>query len=417
MTSPAAVGARQVGVAPGPGWLLRRATALLFVDGADTRADALIEAFCAASDASTIDAVTDAVTAAAFDSVPFALVEWGRELTVVVFGSLDVRTDHPSLPMLSGAGSASWVERRLRAGRDTVAIEAGVPADPGTDLRLGRVTAGGFRVILDPAATGPSSGPDPQPSQAFVAPPDPDPTIPTSAPPPPPADPTGPVSGDRLAALRAAMQVHDDDVPASTASTADDPIDDEVTLEPFVSTREPEPQPAALADEADDGTPFVQAVRCPRDHVNPTHVSVCQTCGDLLEAGAPTATIRQPPLAMLDLPGAEAIAVDRPMVLGRRPDHESAQAPERAQLVVVADDPSISRTHLRIDVEDWALAVTDCGSRSGTAIVVRPGEEPRILEPWVTHELPLGARLFLGGPTSVVVRPIPSPGRSRGGRG
>ena len=101
-------------------------------------------------------------------------------------------------------------------------------------------------------------------------------------------------------------------------------------------------------------------------------------------------------------------------MLGRRPDHEAAQADHRAQLVVVSDDPSVSRTHLRIDVEDWSLTVTDCGSRSGTAIVVRPGEEPRILEPWVTHELPIGARLFLGGPTSVVIRAIPT---RRGGRG
>ena len=102
------------------------------------------------------------------------------------------------------------------------------------------------------------------------------------------------------------------------------------------------------------------------------------------------------------------------MVIGRRPDADAAQGDARAVMVVVADDPSVSRTHARVDVEDWTLTITDCGSRSGTAIVTRPGEEPRILEPWVTHELPIGARLFLGGPSSIVVRPI-DPRRNDGG--
>ena len=228
------------------------------------------------------------------------------------------------------------------------------------------------------------------------------------------------------------MRVHDaatgtPDVTDPTAADAPpglEPVDDEVTLAPHDPTPDqtsgPPTEPTAGhashpdgPDELDD-TPFVLAVRCPRGHVNPIHVSVCQSCGDLMDVGAPTETIRQPPLAMLELPTAEAIAVDRAIVIGRRPDHEAAQADPRAQLVVVSDDPSVSRTHVRIDVEDWSLTVTDCGSRSGTAIVVRPGEEPRILEPWVTHELPVGARLFLGGPTSVVIRAIPT---RRGGRG
>ena len=46
--------------------------------------------------------------------------------------------------MLSGAGSATWVERRVRPGGAPVVIEAGAPVDPATDLQLGRVAAGGF---------------------------------------------------------------------------------------------------------------------------------------------------------------------------------------------------------------------------------------------------------------------------------
>lgn len=437
MTSASTVAAAHVRVAPGSGALLRRATALLYVDGddVDARAATLVDAFVASDESTIIESVTDAVTGAAFDVAPFALLAWDSQVHIVVLGPLDVRTDHASLPMLSGAGSATWVERRVRPGDATIVIEAGAAVDPGTDLQLGRVSAGGFAATF--AALGDGSHATVaaranEPATRSAAAPvtaSPEPQVP--APPPqhtaterPVPDPTGPVSADRLAALRAVMRIHDaaPGVPTSTAESGaatpsePEPVDDEVTLAPHDPEPEPPSDPAGRPDdpESADDTPFVLAVRCPRGHVNPIHVSVCQSCGDLMEVGAPTETIRQPPLAMLELPTAETIAVDRAIVLGRRPDHESAQADHRAQLVVVPDDPSVSRTHLRIDVEDWSLTATDCGSRSGTAIVVRPGEEPRILEPWVTHELPIGARLFLGGPTSVVIRAIPT---RRGGRG
>jgi len=142
-------------------------------------------------------------------------------------------------------------------------------------------------------------------------------------------------------------------------------------------------------------------------------VSVCRTCGDLLAVGAEPETIRQPPLALLEA-GGETVPIDRTLVVGRRPDVDAAQASDRARTVVLDGDGSVSRTHVRVDVEDWSLTVTDCGSRSGTAIVTRPGEEPRILEPWVSYELPIGARVFLGGPTSVVIRPIDAGRRHRG---
>ena len=440
MTSASRSGAVHVRVAPGSGALLRRATALLFIDGGtDSRAATMVDAFLASDESAIVEAVTDAVTSASFDVAPFALIAWNSQVHIVVFGPLDVRTDHASLPMLSGAGSTTWVERRVRPGDETVVVEAGASVDPATDLELGRVAAGGFAATFstrgDASSTTVSSiapGSDPRPVAAPAPVASPEPPAPAPATIEPVADPTGPVSGDRLAALRAAMRVHDaatgtPDVTDPTAADAPpglEPVDDEVTLAPHDpspdqtsgSPTEPTAGHASHPDGPDelDDTPFVLAVRCPRGHVNPIHVSVCQSCGDLMDVGAPTETIRQPPLAMLELPTAEAIAVDRAIVIGRRPDHEAAQADPRAQLVVVSDDPSVSRTHVRIDVEDWSLTVTDCGSRSGTAIVVRPGEEPRILEPWVTHELPVGARLFLGGPTSVVIRAIPT---RRGGRG
>src|SRR4029077_7750527 len=156
----------------------------------------------------------------------------------------------------------------------------------------------------------------------------------------------------------------------------------------------PPPPPTPAAEPSADGpAPFVVAIRCGRGHVNPTHVSVCRTCGDLLAIGAEPETIRQPPLALLEAGGATG-PIDPPLVVGRRPDVDAAQASDRARTVVLDGDGSVSRTRARADGNDWSLTVTHCGSRSGTQIVPRPGEEPRILEPWVSYELPIGARVF-----------------------
>jgi len=442
VSGPAVVTATEVRIAAGAGTLIRRSTAILFVDGTDA---AIVDAFVGSADAgpadAVIEAVTDALTAGEFRAPPFVLVAWDEQLHLVVFGAIEVRTDHPSLAMLSGAGSASWVERRLRS-IGVATIEAGAAADPASDLQLGRVAANGFAATFEPSAAAASvpAAPEATPSRSTTSPATAAPVPATPPTPSPAADPTGPIAGDRLAALRAAMRARDVEPPtvaeaAGYDASLEEPIDDEVTLAPFdpaplaeATTAEPDsptldtptpgtPTPGTPTPDAgaDDAAPFVLAVRCGRGHVNPIHVTVCQTCGDLLEIGAPTETIRQPPLAMLELPSGETIAIDRSLVLGRRPDPDAAQAQDRAFTVVVGDEPSISRTHLRIDVEDWSLSVTDCGSRSGTAIVIRPGEEPRILEPWMTHELPVGARLFLGGPTSVVVRPIPARRSTSGG--
>ncbi len=451
MNDATTVGADRVGVAPGAGVLGRQHTSLLFVpDVEPATADLLIAAFFADGESAGDDSLIDAVCAAAAagGNSPgvngFVLVTWADQLRLVVLGPIEVRTDHPGLPMLSGTGSASWVERRVRVDASTVTVVAGGVAGPATDLRLGCVRAGGFaatfaakspavtRTAVDPTTATDSTVAAPDTTVALTGtsvPPTPPPPTP---PPPTPAaaasgatpgvDPTGPIGGDRLAALRAAVHQHDQlvgtgttdnrepsvaDAPGAGAGNADAAappplVDDEITLAP--DTPSPDVPQANDADRA----PFVSAIRCARGHVNPAHVTVCRMCGELIDESTTPESIRQPPLARLEFGDDTTMPIDRSLVLGRQPDLEAAQAPDRARAVVITGDASVSRTHLRIDVEDWSLTVTDCGARSGTAIVTRPGEEPRVLEPWMPHELPIGARLFLGGPASVAIRPVAS---------
>jgi FHA domain len=458
MTAPTTIGVDRVRVAAGSGVLARTAAALLFVPDVDTStADRLVAAFMSPDDAvdrdddAVIEAVSGVATEQSSGVVGFVLVTWAEHLRIVALGTVEVRTDHPGLPMLSGTGSASWVERRIRLDASTVTVVVGADASPWTDLRLGCVEAGGFAASFAAKSSIVSSLTQPSvesPTVSVVAPTEPPapsaPGIDTIVPPdidhqPPPVDPTEPVRGDRLAALRAAVRQHDQaggvDVArsadtsvidgADAGSTPPPPADEEITLapgDPEPGQQSPGPDreietvgdgnPQAVDDNDTERAPFVSAARCPRGHANPTHVAVCRQCGDLLDDTVAAESIRQPPLAVLDLGTGRTMPIDRSLVLGRQPELDAAQAPERARAVVVSDDTSVSRTHLRIDVEDWTLTVTDCGSRSGTAIVTRPGEEPRVLEPWMPHELPIGARLFLGGPTSVVIRDVASEHRS-----
>ena len=94
-------------------------------------------------------------------------------------------------------------------------------------------------------------------------------------------------------------------------------------------------------------------------------------------------------------------ALNRPVLIGRSP---SASDPSsQARLIAIADDPDISRTHLRVAVEGDAVVVTDLGSKNGS-IITLPGAAPRKLrasEPTVV--LP-GTLIDLGGGTTFTVR-------------
>ena len=131
-----------VEAAPGRGWLAHRAGALLWSPD-EARPDALLAAFLGARDAeSTRDAVTAAVIDADLDVAAFALVTWAPHLHVVVMGAVDVETDAPSLPLLSGATSRTWVEHgvpgvsgRRRRGVGRALRTTGLPSAPASYAR------------------------------------------------------------------------------------------------------------------------------------------------------------------------------------------------------------------------------------------------------------------------------------------
>ena len=142
---------------------------------------------------------------------------------------------------------------------------------------------------------------------------------------------------------------------------------------------------------------------CPDGHPNPPLADVCRVCGDAIHTAAPTVAIVQPLLGRLVLDDGEESAIDRALVLGRRPDAAVVGMPAGSRLIAVGSAATVSRTHVRIDVprldrhrDGLRFAEWDGGADAGT--VRNPA--PRTVGP---HEVPINARVFLGGPTTVSI--------------
>ena len=74
-------------------------------------------------------------------------------ILLMVRGDVSVTTDIESVPTLSGTGSATWVEHRVRRCPGSAEIWAGESTDEFSDLVDGTVPAGGFRLLLDDLKT------------------------------------------------------------------------------------------------------------------------------------------------------------------------------------------------------------------------------------------------------------------------
>jgi hypothetical protein len=446
-----------VRLAPGNGLLARRDVALLFLPERDEQ---LVEAFMSSAAGGELQALASATVAAGFAVAPYAAVCWGPAVRVMAFGAVAVETDQPSLPMLSGAGSRTWVEHSLTV-EGTAAIGVGgddVTIEPRTDLAAGVALAGGFQLELAVSADGPAPAAparvvvaeqvvppaatvEPEP----VAPVEPetieaeaDPTTSVSRPAVPPSPPEPVVATDDPSAALAAIQaaamgadgrpVHEPESDVEVASPspdanvadeeeadladvddpadADDLADAEITLPP--------PAPGELLGEvmklgeagtesAGDRESLVDAKLCPEGHPNPPVVASCAVCGKFLTPGA-TAVVHvpRPSLGHLEFDDGAIVDLDHELLVGRNPDRDSE--PERAVLrrVKVVGD-KVSRSHLEIRYQGWDVLVADCGSTNGTFVVPHPGGQVSALEPGRAQLLEPGATVYFGSRSFTVV--------------
>ena len=231
----------------------------------------------------------------------------------MAFGDVAVETDQPTLPMLSGAGSRTWVEHTLRRRRPTPSIEVG--AGDATSTRpptspTGVALAGGFRLEL-PAPAADARPPDRAGAagrhRAVATPrrPSRPPTAAAEVEATPPAgaarrgarasipttrrrarrDPGR--GGRRRRSTHGAGRRRSDRRRARRpTATSDEPHDADVTLPPPASG-ELLGDVVRRGDAGDDAAARSSTPSCaPNGHPNPPTVATCAVCGEFLAPGA-----------------------------------------------------------------------------------------------------------------------------------
>jgi hypothetical protein len=410
-------------IAAGSGHVARRDDAVLFIPAGDER---LVRAFTGALPGAELRAVASAVVESGFDVPAFVAVTWTPQLRVMAFGDIAVETDQPTLPMLSGAGSRTWVEHTLEElSSATIDVQAR-DVDPLSDLAAGVALAGGFRLELNTPAAKPAAAvaPDalvepagradaePAPAQALADVPARDRTEAVARP-----EPAILAGDDDATAALAAIQsaaMTSDGVPLHSPSPVTEPVpvaaddaappteDADITIPPAeVDTLLP---PGAAPPTGS----LVEAKLCPRGHPNPPAAASCAVCGDYLAPGtAALVNVVRPSLGRLELDDRSVLELDAELLIGRHPERDTEPSRVGLQRVRVAGE-KVSRSHLEVRFQGWDVLVADCDSTNGTFIVPHPGGQVATLQPGRPQMVEEGAVVYFGSRSFTVQ------GRGRG---
>ena len=404
------MGELQMAVAPGLGRVVRRCSAVLFdLGGGGAELAAAFQG--PSTDDDAVRGVKQFLIEHGNAASPLALVHWGNatsasasrcDIVVLVMGDLAVSTSLLSAVLVTGAGSQTWVERHLGdlelATVGSVDIWCGEESDPSTNLTLGAVLGGGFRLTLpigavhavdavdagpalDPRVGNPVAEPLAEPMIAPAVVPDPLPIFDRMPEPlvaPVPAPPA-PLVASALPVVETMLVLDDgptDDIDWGDTEDQDQP-------------HEPAPDPFIAAPSLG----LVEATMCERGHSNPPGASSCFSCGLSIGAEPNWTVIEQPTVGRLVFVDGQVIPIDRRIVIGRKPTVEEGHT-----LAVTIDQAEVSRSHATVTVEGWMVLLTDLGSRNGTYICPPESSTPIRLDEGVQHFLEDGTTVHLGGP-------------------
>lgn len=341
----------------------------------------------------------------------------------IVFGGVEILADGQVL-LDGGAGlvkqQVSGMSHRLtiRAANLTKAAEPVAPFD----LRRGVAPGAGLTLLTVPAALplAPSNQAPPGPERGRVEgiASKPRPRLsprPTAEPSPSVRSAPKPLVPKPQAAASKASDVSDLAVPSALPPAQDASLQSVRSLDlPFrsvvlTSTKPTDTKgPLPLATDAqtgeldrsalDAGRVKVNGILCPRDHFNNPETSFCMVCGisvahlsgNLVEGPRPT-------LGFVVFDDGSTFGLDRSYLVGREP-----VANDDTQLLVLHDNnETLSRTHARIELVDWAVHLIDFESTNGTYIWDQSFERWNQLAPGHPVVLASGDTVALGRRTFV----------------
>lgn len=390
----------------------------------------------------------------------FVLVEsTGEQVRVLVRGELPVRVRAATGTVAwTGAGVSTWVERAFDRVDDVLVGDADGVAGAADRLpfREGMVRCAGFRLDgtgrLPAGTASPTAVPEVVAIPDVPVPPAPSPasfdrpSMPTPAnaptwvetprpiePPTPVAEPASRLVKPMTLPVRAAEPDEPGIEPGIEpgAETVDEPAPEPITAVPIVGvpidpaqTRTESPddgfdhlfestivrsvEDAAIRDTPDDagtgGQP--EGFGAPRlgDHDGYTITSA--ELGALRQQlPSPEPVDRTPPArARLEMSTGDVVALDRDVVIGRRPEVDRVQG-GRVPTVLTVPSPrqDVSRTHLRIGWSGPKLLATDLHSMNGTMLIGADGTS-RALDGGVPHLLAEGDTLDIGDGITLTLR-------------
>lgn len=125
------------------------------------------------------------------------------------------------------------------------------------------------------------------------------------------------------------------------------------------------------------GTATVQALVCEQGHPNPPYDAACRRCGAEL-SGSPV-IVPRPVLGRLRFSTGDEVVLDRPLIIGRKPDAEGrrfSDIPKQVRL----DVNELSRSHAVVHLEGWQVRVEDLGSLNHTTVTLHGRQPQRLRE-------------------------------------
>lgn len=160
------------------------------------------------------------------------------------------------------------------------------------------------------------------------------------------------------------------------------------------------PPPVADSANADSDGPEVLAINCVNGHPNPVHASSCRICGGSLNGKI--VHVKRPSLGTLVASTGGSVTLDADVIVGRLP--KAAPGTAVHLMAVASPTKSISKSHCRINIDDWELNLEDLNSTNGTYLL-REGQLPRRLGGGQRELLRYGDRIDLGDGVVLSVEP------------
>lgn len=362
-----------------------------------------------------LEALTGAYGTSLSAVPPFVVALAERDaVRLAVRGSFAVDVEASSAERISGEGVTTWIERVV-GDASRVALIGGsgaapaefpvtdgvvladlvdwVPGVPISNVASTDEQAPATRVspvIESESESGPARAPRTEPEPALevepAAEPEPAPKPAVGASVPPTSTP-GLIDSAAVMSVADTLMPPDSTFVPPTDSAAEAPAESPVEA----TVVRPAPAPAAVLGDHDGATISLAEARALRT-------------GD--SAPPPLAPPRPPAPGRIRVSTGQVIALDRTVVIGRRPRSTRVSGTDLPHLVAV-DSPQqdISRSHVELRVEGDSIVATDLHTTNGTTLL-RPGVDPMRLHPGEGTVVVPGDVIDLGDGITVAIEDL-----------